>query len=430
MNEHQQYSKQWGADDFRRYYDGSMPQQEMNALEKAALDDPFLDDALQGYAYTKTPMEDIAALKQRLQQNDNKTRVLWYRQKPVILFSRVAAVLLLFAGITMVISRKNNTINKQAELATVAVPATVQQQYPSLKADSVKDIIAMLPKKQQAPELPAAIMETKDAAPLSIPIAAAPVTIMQVDKARAEAMQANDAKAKDVVTMASEDRRMSSELAGKVAGVNVSSIKQVTGRIVNDKGAPVANAIIINKQNNQNFTSDKEGNFSLNAPNNFANIKVDVNALGYQVNSGELDSTGSNVVVLKEMNEGLSEVIVTSAYEKKRTARNSMPAAASANNFAKTQLLKNIKITNASPYNGWDSLNNTAAASINKLRKLAPTGEAKITFDVDDKGAPANVVVQPNACTSCLNELINFMNQLPPLQKVKKNKKLILELKW
>lgn len=428
MNGHQQHNKQWGADDFRRYHDGSMPQQERHALEKAALEDPFLDDALLGYAYTKTPVEDIAALKQRLQEGKKKILLVWYNRKPVVIFSRVAAVLLLFAGITWVISKNSKTGTEQ-ELASIEEPTTVQQQFPVLQADSVKDITAILPQQDTKSTSPLASVETKKeeipAATLAAaaPVTAAPVASMMDDEVRAEAAQANAAKAKASVTLASEERMATrKELAGKVAGINVTPIKSVTGRIVDNRGTPVANALIVNRQNNQQLMSDKQGNFSLNATNNIANVNVDVNAFGYESNSVELDTTGNNVVVLKELNEGLSEVVVTSAYEQKRTTRSSM--------LVKTELLQNIQLTNAAPFNGWDSLNKAASAAINKLRKIQANGKATISFDLDAAGAPGHIVVQANACTACVNELIGFMNHLPPLQKVKKNKKLTMRLQW
>jgi hypothetical protein len=40
------------ASDIERYYSGKMSPQERHALEKAALDDPFLADALEGYTFT------------------------------------------------------------------------------------------------------------------------------------------------------------------------------------------------------------------------------------------------------------------------------------------------------------------------------------------------------------------------------------------
>lgn len=53
--------KSYNAADFQRYFSGAMPPNEMHALEKAALDDPFLAEALEGYA-SLTKEERAAAI--------------------------------------------------------------------------------------------------------------------------------------------------------------------------------------------------------------------------------------------------------------------------------------------------------------------------------------------------------------------------------
>jgi len=55
------------AADIEKYHKGLMSPKERHALEKAALDDPFLADALEGYgASAVNVQEDIADLKKRL----------------------------------------------------------------------------------------------------------------------------------------------------------------------------------------------------------------------------------------------------------------------------------------------------------------------------------------------------------------------------
>ena len=45
---------------------------EMHALEKAALEDPFLADALEGYTYTSSFKNDVAELRERLNEKRKK----------------------------------------------------------------------------------------------------------------------------------------------------------------------------------------------------------------------------------------------------------------------------------------------------------------------------------------------------------------------
>ena len=61
-------NKIYNTEDFERYYAGTMPANEMHALEQAALEDPFLADALEGYAHTSTFKNDIVEIKERLKK--------------------------------------------------------------------------------------------------------------------------------------------------------------------------------------------------------------------------------------------------------------------------------------------------------------------------------------------------------------------------
>src|SRR5947209_20426829 len=80
--------------DIQRYHDGNMIPAEMHALEKAALDDPFLADAIDGYVHTSTPAADVAFLKKRLQRR-GKVVPLHTKRRFVL---SIAALLILLAG--------------------------------------------------------------------------------------------------------------------------------------------------------------------------------------------------------------------------------------------------------------------------------------------------------------------------------------------
>lgn len=89
--------KTYTASDLARYHSGQMPPAEMNALEKAALDDPFLADALEGYASTEKPSEDLALLQGKLRERFETNR----DRKAFVLplhWLKVAVVIGLVAG--------------------------------------------------------------------------------------------------------------------------------------------------------------------------------------------------------------------------------------------------------------------------------------------------------------------------------------------
>src|SRR5438132_14415451 len=84
-------NKSFTAVDIERYHKGTMSPEERHALEKAALDDPFLADALEGYVYTESPAADLAILQKRLDEKSGRRKIIplfartWMRSAAVII---------------------------------------------------------------------------------------------------------------------------------------------------------------------------------------------------------------------------------------------------------------------------------------------------------------------------------------------------------
>src|SRR4051812_34693519 len=98
--------------DIQRYHTGEMSAEEMHLLEKAALDDPFLSDALEGYKNAPNAEQDLSTLKIRIKEKaTNKTRIAWISRNNNWL--KVAAILLLIAvgGWFFLISNKSSNEN-------------------------------------------------------------------------------------------------------------------------------------------------------------------------------------------------------------------------------------------------------------------------------------------------------------------------------
>ena len=86
------------ASDIERYHSGKMPARERHALEKAALDDPFLADALEGYAFTQTPVADLAAIRARLLQKQDTKKIITLYKKYRWLSAAAAFIILAGSG--------------------------------------------------------------------------------------------------------------------------------------------------------------------------------------------------------------------------------------------------------------------------------------------------------------------------------------------
>lgn len=93
--------KSFSADDIERYHHGLVTAAERNALEKAALEDPFLADALEGFMTMPVDKaSDMKELKDRLRKRlDEKNKIIPIAPgKSKRYYFQIAAMVLLMAG--------------------------------------------------------------------------------------------------------------------------------------------------------------------------------------------------------------------------------------------------------------------------------------------------------------------------------------------
>jgi len=93
----------YSSSDIEKYLSGELPDPEMHAMERAALDDPFLADALEGMVIHRSLPEqpsfqqEIASLQKRL---DDRVSLKKRRVLPLAMKYAAAVILLLGVGIT------------------------------------------------------------------------------------------------------------------------------------------------------------------------------------------------------------------------------------------------------------------------------------------------------------------------------------------
>jgi TonB-linked SusC/RagA family outer membrane protein len=87
-------------------------------------------------------------------------------------------------------------------------------------------------------------------------------------------------------------------------------VRKVSGRVLDQKGAPVPGASVIIKQSTQGGIADKDGKFNLSVPDN-ANVLV-ISYIGMKTLEVEIGSrTDLSDITLSEESVGLQEVVVT-----------------------------------------------------------------------------------------------------------------------
>ncbi|OQP62362.1 hypothetical protein A3860_28805 [Niastella vici] len=139
MSGHKEHTSHYTAADIQRYVQGKLSAREMHAMEKAALDDPFLADAIEGMQEAFTTHEEnlVTGQLQQLQQQI-KTRTTGPGKvvafKPFRYWQAVAAaVIVIITGVWIYTLVNNSPISEQNTIAQTesdksTVPETETQQ--------------------------------------------------------------------------------------------------------------------------------------------------------------------------------------------------------------------------------------------------------------------------------------------------------------
>ena len=133
--------------DILRYLSGDMSYEEMHALEIAALSDPLLHDAIEGYATEKSEDADLAFIREKIQtkKTNNTTSISGF---PIYKFFAVAATLLfIFFSAYFLLNRQDQ---HQGLAVTVTPPkstnsAEVQQTAPIENTDKGNELVNAKP---------------------------------------------------------------------------------------------------------------------------------------------------------------------------------------------------------------------------------------------------------------------------------------------
>ena len=432
--------KKYGAEDFERYHSGKMTALEMHALEKAALDDPFLSDALDGYANTQSPVADMNELKEKLHQKENNNKVIWFKRSGTKQLLRIAAILILFGGFAWLLYEnnkiKNNEIAEVTDKSIIKETPVVTQN--NTAADSTK-----------APQPALINTETASGSTVQQQIVTLDVKPVGVEKSSITTAKApeyefttNQLSSGTAVTPITDSisgnvtasyystpaegsvayRDSMSPLAGKLAGVDIKNSTTFKGRVLNNSGLTLSNATITDKKNNRQITAGYNGTFALSS-NDSAPL-VAVNARGYASTTMNLkmDSNANNIVL---QNTGPSDAFaVVNGYQVKRKNSNWY----NEKNEVKGGGLHipRVTITNAIPINGWREFNKYIADSLKnkeQLGKTAVTAEVLVSFNVNDKGEPVDISAQRSLCSACDEEAIRIIKNGPAWKLNNRRKK-------
>ncbi len=444
--------KKYTAADIEKYHQRQLSAKEMHELEKAALDDPFLADALEGYNNPGVNLaDDMAVLNKRLQERTEQAKIISLKKggRSFFPFLRVAAMIVVLAGAGYLVfqfgfNKKEDSIAqtepfKKAEIKTTDSIVSTTGEVDQVTAKNAPEPTKGEPAKAiNTGKQPAEIhREIKDETTLSAgkanadmeaginktnPVVNAPAE-KQEEIARASAddkfkkQQAKEAPAKTVegYTDISDKDAAEKKMRQVTATGNTRDItssrkadnqpyrNQVTntfrGRVTDGSNIGVPFANVTNIQDNAGTYTDANGFFNFTSPDTVLNVQV--RSIGFENNVSQLRNDVANNQVILRDDRSLNEMVIS----------NSRP-----NAEARSRNVTNT-LEEPEPADGWANYDAYLANNLNIPQdyKTKPVNNpsVEISFEVDKNGEPTNIRIERSLCKKCDKEAIRLVKEGP-----------------
>jgi hypothetical protein len=454
----------YSASDLQRYLKGEMSAREMHNLEMAALEDPFLADALEGFEKQDAPGQaqtgdqtlsgHLDDLRTRLDNRVSAPEKVAPAPASKLLSFRApwlkiaaAAILLIGLGVTAWYGLLNKS-NEPALVSQSKVPAATTAPLAAMDSAKIAPAPVDTQKTAQASAASLARAEKKTAAPPSLAArrAAAPA----LPTAPPPALSTAPSPADSITFIAS--KRTRDALASESVSIKKDSVaydaeafiqgysKQksfpdlsksrlarihplvFSGKVLDVHNNPLPGATLFlagpTGNNPIGTVTDLNGNFSLKVYPKDSVLKVTVGMVGYQqtslaFNTLNTESSSGNLIHLAQQPNALDEVVVSGYGAKRKETR----AMASSAGDAKIDSLW----INAKPVMGKQAyLDYLAAGKKNIGADTSIKGAVIISFDVTKKGELTSFKVEQSLTPAHDAGVIHLISEGPPWKKVSK----------
>ena len=385
--------------DIQRYLQGGMSAKEMHDLERAALEDPFLADALEGYseADMQQAQQHLAQIETAVRQQHESKVVALPPLKKYRSWQVAASIILLIciAGITYFIFNKK---------ATEAGVAKVESSRELPAADSVQ----IHPEAVNPPVAETATIAKNE--PALTKKNPSPALASNKKRSGTQLPASNDKATVPPPDMKSSEA--GATLSARSAMAMTTPVNEIAGTITDNHQQPVPNARIILQDSTQAIT-DRNGNFSIATAD--SNVVASIQAFGYKPLNNQPLKRGSNNITLKERPFLLSDVEVTNLV---------------------TSGKKTADTTTVMPQGGWQSFQEYVYRKLHKhydstaMANAYANDDLQLEFSIDDEGAPFDFKVLHAPDTQTANEAISAIKAGPKWINKDKNGKMRVTVRY
>ena len=455
------------AEDIEQYFLGGLSAAQMHAMEKAALDDPFLAEAMEGYEAMKGKEwnTQLVALRKGFSAERPVAKIVPLSRSTDRWWKAAAAILVIASG-TVLTYVYTNSKEKQGEQTTTQ---QIAQNVPVVKND---ETIKLSPAKPAVTDISTEKVITKPATGKTEKVKAADrqFTVQENILTKrdsafiykpAKNAQSDLAKNQGIISNTDEDKKginglvykpatatnntnvtipveasnsrateynykypVTADAEKRKANQNVVTFKSpplnrsFNAQVVGPDNTPLPYSNIAIKSENFGTYADVKGNFRLVSADSV--LTVEIRSIGYLPRVYTLRSNQSqNKIVLAE-----DEIA-----QRDRTVIKSNDIVA--NGSTRRPRLVKDSVVNVEPADGWENYNTYIANNIelpDEILKNDRHGEIGITFDVKSNGTISNIKVDLSECNDC-EELAKRLIEQGPQWKLKKGKKASAKVK-
>ncbi len=433
------------AADIEKYWKGKLSPAEMHAMEKAAMDDPFLADALEGYK--NTSLADLDSLKERLDKRVGAVVPILNLKRKRFTWIRAAAAIIIIIGIGLLVQQlvfndknKNamailekddkrpesvtnndritpDSINKDASTepgsvvkkqeqkasATPKAESHVYSNPDTISKTSERDVVLKKSENESAPAGNAQVIANAEIKDESV-------------KARSEEKNVNDTSKSLNNKLLRLPVPMEKTKASRAYYENdklseAALNNKYNYRVVDAQNNPVPFANVMNTRDNVGTYTDIWGNFNLVSSDSI--LHVQIRSLGYDAANYKLvpSNTQPGDLVLKED-------------ERKETIAQNRKVVSSLSRKDSAEIEE--------PEVGWGNYNTYIANNIqipDKVRPKNTRSDVELSFDIDKTGQPINIkVTRSSQCKECDDEAIRVLKEGPKWKRKGKKSKATVSI--
>lgn len=439
------------AKDIELYLSGRLSATQMHAMEKAALDDPLLAEAIDGYEGMKSRQwdDELAALRKEIADKGSVAKIIPLHKSKNNWRKLAAAIFIIGAGTVLTyVFTKNSTEDKAIPEIVQTIPTTdsivkpaqetpasvtaslnpnatqtkeeLMANGPVIKTTPVTTAISPvipLPAKEEPlvisdKNIAGAVADNTKLPPTAAPVNSSPNDNVQLSEVVSNGLSKQSSRTDDNEVL-NRQKTLAKSNANKETVLN----NYFTAQVVAPDNTPLPFTNISIKKDNFGTYADAKGMVRLISTDSILNVEV--RSVGYlpKVYALRNNQAQTKIVLQEDEMAQIDKVVIGRAQNTNQRSR-------------RATLLTDSAV-NVEPADGWENYNTYVANNLDipeDMLKRDIRGEVELSFDVRSNGTITNLRVNKSLGTE-YDEAAKRLIMEGPQWKVKKGKKTSASVK-